>query len=123
MMIGEVTIAGFLALKKTPVASMLMIPLLVITILFIIYINQMHYKMSFYLPTGECMDIDDKHSSRGNLDLAFMKGKYVQPELREKKVFPKNATQEHLKKYGIYDNTEDTAAAVMENGNGEKGHG
>ena len=104
MMIGEVTIAGFFALKRTPVASAMMIPLLIITSLFIVYLNQMHYKMANYLPAELCMEVDDKHSERGNLDLSFMKGKYRQPELRVKKAFPKNATKEMLMKYEMNNN-------------------
>jgi len=90
MLIGELTIVGFLALKKNAIASALMFPLLIITILFTMYIGQQHFKMTKFLPARECMDTDAKNNALGPMDLEFMRGKYVKPELREKKVYPRN---------------------------------
>jgi hypothetical protein len=94
MLIGEVTIVGFLVLKMTPLAVSLMIPLLIMTILFTIYLNQKHFLMTQFLPARVAMDAD-YHNNHGRiLDLSSFKNKYVQPEMLEKKVYPSNASLE-----------------------------
>jgi hypothetical protein len=94
MIIAQVTMVGLLALKKAAIASALMFPLLIITILFTYYINQKHFLMTEFLPTRECLVIDSKRNCEGQMDFSFVRGKYVQPEFREKEVLPENATVE-----------------------------
>lgn len=104
ILIGEVTIAGSLALKKTPIASALLIPLLVITVLFVIYLGQQHFKMAKFLSARQCMDTDRKNQNTAGgapLDLDFIKGQYIQPEMREKKKYPENASLARQKARGM----------------------
>ena len=98
MLIGEITIVGFLGLKRTPAASALMIPLLIITILFTIYLGQKHFEMTKFLAAQHCMDEDQKNST---MDLSFLKGKYIQPEMRHKKEYPTNASLEFQRSHGL----------------------
>lgn len=101
ILIGEITIAGFLGLKKTPAASALMIPLLIITILFVIYLGQQHFLMTKFLSAQQCMDEDRKNNAGRPMDLSGLKGKYVQPEMRNKKEYPTNASLEFQRTHGF----------------------
>lgn len=94
MIIAEITIVGLLALKVAAVASAMMLPLLVITILFSMYINQQHFKMTERLPSRECVATDMKNREEGETEYEFLRVAYVQPELREKEVLPENVTIE-----------------------------
>ena len=94
MIIAQVTMVGLLALKQAAIASALMFPLFVITILFTYYIHQKHFLMTEFLPTRECLAIDLKNNCEGLMDFSFVRGKYVQPELREKEELPENVTVE-----------------------------
>lgn len=101
MIIAQVTMVGLLALKKAAIASALMFPLLVITILFTYYIHQKHFHMTEFLPTRECVEIDMKNNCEGLMDFSFVRGKYIQPELREKEELPENATVEREIAHGF----------------------
>jgi hypothetical protein len=103
ILIGEVTIVGFLALKKTPAASALMIPLLIITVLFVIYLGQQHFKMTKFLASSQCMDTDRKNNAGRPMDMGNMKGQYIQPELREKRKYPENASLDRQRRaHGMF---------------------
>jgi hypothetical protein len=102
MIIAQVTIVGMLALKKAALASLIMFPLLVITILFTVYIRQKHFKMATeHLPARECIAVDLKNGAGCEMDYGFLRGKYVQPELREKEVLPENATVDRELEHGV----------------------
>lgn len=91
MIIAQITMVGLLALKKAAVASAMMLPLLIATILFTFYINQKHFAMTEHLPARDCMTIDLRNGE-GEMDYSFVRGQYVQPELRETELYPVNAT-------------------------------
>jgi hypothetical protein len=95
MLIAQVAIVGMLALKKAAIASTIMFPLLVVTILFKIYINQKHFAMAEHLPARDCLAADLKNaasiSHNTDDDFDFVRNKYIQPELRNKQVYPENA--------------------------------
>jgi hypothetical protein len=80
-------VAGLLALKKAGIASVLMFPLIIITILFNAYIRQQHFRVTENLTSRECLKTDLQNSSL-DFDLSFVKDAYVQPEMHY--VFPKN---------------------------------
>jgi hypothetical protein len=88
--IAEFTIAGLLGLKKSGIASALMIPLIIITVLFNAYIKQQHFRVTESLTSRECLKTDLKN---GGLDFSFVKGAYVQPELQAKDEFPENLSE------------------------------
>lgn len=119
ILIGEVTIVGFLALKKTPAASALMIPLLIITILFVIYLGQQHFKMTKFLSSSQCMDTDRKNNIGRPMNMELLKGQYIQPELRDKRKYPENVSLERrrrahfgMSKAGMYGDNNTTSFSM-----------
>ena len=90
MVIAQVTILGFLALKKAVAAMPLMMPLVVITLLFNLYTRQQHYRVGFHVASEECFEMDDmERLEEEELDLASLfKNAYLQPALKVKMVNP-----------------------------------
>lgn len=90
MLISEITILGLLGLKQSVVASILMIPLLIVTVLFNIYVKQQHFSIAEHLPTAKCLDVDVRKGEEG-FQSDFLVGAYTQPALKSKKeVLPEN---------------------------------
>lgn len=82
MLIAQLTLVGMLALKKAPIQSLMMIPLLIITVLFNFYIGMgKHSYVTKHLPTRLCLQLDRKHHANGGLDFSFVRQKYLQPAL------------------------------------------
>jgi calcium permeable stress-gated cation channel len=79
MMIAQLTIIGLLTLKKSW-ASSFMIPLLVATVFFYIYLHDKHFVVAEYLPTRICLSRDLKHQA---MDFSFTDDAYLQPEMKE----------------------------------------
>lgn len=86
ILIAELTLVGMLALKKAPIQSILMIPLIIITILFNFYIGKKHVYVTGHLPTRLCLQLDRKHYANGGLDFSFVRQHYLQPALLEQDV-------------------------------------
>lgn len=82
MIIAQLTLAGFLALKKAVAAVPLMIPLVIITILFALFVNDTHMKVTTTLPTSDCLELDRRNEAEGLVDFSFVQGKYLQPALQ-----------------------------------------
>jgi hypothetical protein len=87
MLVAQLTLVGLLALKKATVATPMMFPLIGFTFWFRFYIGQQHLRVTERLPSRECLKVDLKNSA---MDLDFVKGGYLQPELKEKELFPEN---------------------------------
>jgi hypothetical protein len=114
MIIAELTILGFLALKKSEIGSALMVrkylkllcdgfpvtcpapahnsfvllelaALIVVTMLFNAYIREEHFRVANVLPTEISSSRDLKNREDFNLD--FVRGAYLQEELRHKDAF------------------------------------
>jgi hypothetical protein len=82
MIVAQVTLLGFLALKKAVAAVPLMVPLVIITILFFMFINDKHMQVATMLPTSVCLELDRLNAERGASDFRFVEGKYLQPALQ-----------------------------------------
>ena len=80
MVIGELTIAAFLALKRTLVAGPLMIPLLIWTILFIVYVKESHFAAGTFLAASICMEDDAANQALG-VDFNQFENSYKHPAL------------------------------------------
>jgi hypothetical protein len=80
MLVAEVTIIGFLALKKSTVAVPLMLPLIGTTVLFNIFVRQRHFRISENLPAHDCLN-KDIENMENNVDFTEFKDKYLQPSL------------------------------------------
>jgi len=56
-------------------------PLIVVTSLFSAYIQRKHFRVAEFLPARLCQAEDT--ARRGTLDLSFVQGVYVQPEMKD----------------------------------------
>jgi len=91
VLIAEITLVGFLALKNAPIATALMVPLLIITVLFNFYIRQRHFLVASRLPSRAALKRDLQNQKMGPMNMSFVKGKYTQPALQStEEVFPEN---------------------------------
>lgn len=80
-MIAQLTLIGLLALKKSKFAPALT-PLLVVTVLFIMFINSKHSLVSRFLPTRDCILLDSANRAEREMDMDFVKRAYLQPSLQ-----------------------------------------
>ena len=115
MIIAEITIVGLLGLKRAPIASAMMIPLLVITILFYVYISQEHFRLAEFMPAKECSTIDLRNKADVTVDYNSLYGKYIQPELQERQSFPENMTPEREVAQGLYFTPQSSEGNDVEN--------
>jgi hypothetical protein len=88
MLIAQITLAGMFVLKKATYATPTLVPLMIITVLFNFYIRQDHFYVTNHLPTRECLLSDRQYHKEGNRDYSFSRGKYLQPALHSKHVYP-----------------------------------
>ena len=93
MLIGQLTLLGFLALKKAVYSLPALAPLMGLTILYMILVVPKRHAVSEYLPTNMCAELDRKHKAALN-DIRephvrqFEKGQYLQPALQHPKIYP-----------------------------------
>jgi hypothetical protein len=116
ILIAELTIVGFLGLKTAPIALALMIPLIIITILFTIYIHQKHFIAANHLPGCDCVDADRKNNIDGPMDMRFLTDQYLQPELLDKVLYPTNASLQRQLKHGMIGYPARGCAAAVDGG-------
>jgi hypothetical protein len=110
MIIAQITIVGMIALKQSFVAVILMIPLIVFTLLFNIYIKQQHFMYTNFLPAREAIVTDQNNMNEaGDNFESLLRDKYIQPELREKEQLPENYA--HRFAGNQYDNDEEMVEA------------
>ena len=101
MLIAECTIVGLMGLKKAVIATLMMIPLIVITILFNAYVRQQHFRVAENLPSRECLKEDLRNGP--DFDLSFTKGVYLQKEMQDKKKLPENLSRGRAVMLGLVD--------------------
>jgi hypothetical protein len=91
MIVAQITLFGFLALKRTALAIPLLVPLLCMNLLFQWYIMQKHNTIAMFLPSHECIEVDRKNNASGPMDYSFLIDEYKQPQLKAKEeVLPDN---------------------------------
>merc|ERR1712238_264412 len=119
LLIAEVTIVGFLALKKASIASGLMLFLLLISILWTIYIHQKHFTVTNFLPSCDCINTDRTNNIDGPMDMRFLteSDQYLQPELRDKALYPRNASLQQQLKHGMIEAPLHENAVAVKGGN------
>lgn len=106
MLIGQITLVGYLALKRATVAFPLMVPLVIITVLFNSYIRQRHFAVTQHLPSRAALKRDLLNQERGAMDMGFVSRAYVQPAMQFKEdVYPEN--------YGVAREMESEQIAFM----------
>ena len=87
--IGELTLIGLLILNGAFYAVPALVPLLVITILFIINVHPKRMRVAANLPAIDCLLLDKQNmdgSEPSNFD--FLRNQYLQPALKEPFLFP-----------------------------------
>jgi len=89
MIIAQVILIGVVGLKQSPIATALLIPLLISTFLFQWYLNKRHYAVTRCLPLEDCSKIDRENEREGMI-LDFLKEAYLQPAIKTKFAFPEN---------------------------------
>jgi hypothetical protein len=82
MLVAQATLIGIMSMKQSTLSSTLLVPLSWITILFALYLEQQHYRVTEYLPSTICKRVDSKN--HGKLDMSFLEGQYAQPALKTK---------------------------------------
>jgi hypothetical protein len=85
MLIGQLTLIGFLILKKAVYAIPALAPMLVLTILYMVLVSPRKLHASNHLPTIQCVELD-RAEENSNVD--FLLGKYLQPALQQKRLYP-----------------------------------
>lgn len=80
IVIAQLTLVGFLALKGSAVGVSLMVPLVVVTVLFIIYLSSCYFKIGKYLPARTCLSQDMANADDG-VEYDEFKKKYQNPAL------------------------------------------
>ena len=80
ILIAQLTLVGFLTLKRSAIGAGLMIPLVVMTCLFIIYLGQRHFKIGTHLPARACLSQDMANHDDGVAYDEF-KNQYKNPAL------------------------------------------
>jgi len=88
MLIGQSTLFGMLALKKTVYALPALAPLGVITLIFIIYAVPKRIYVATHLPTLLCVEVDKRNEEAGIHISQIAAKEYLQPALRAVPVFP-----------------------------------
>lgn len=79
MIIAQLTLIGLLALKLSTYAVPLTVPLIVLTIGFIVFLLGEHRRVVQNLPTRDCVLKDRENEDK---DVGFLKDQYLQPELK-----------------------------------------
>jgi hypothetical protein len=99
--VAQLTLFGFLALKKVALAIPLLVPLLIINLLFNWYIGQKHRYVASFLPSADCMKIDRKNYASGREDFSFLIEEYKQEALKAKaEVLPENLSVQREIEFG-----------------------
>jgi hypothetical protein len=80
LIVAQMTLLGFLLLKRSFYAIPFMGPLLAITILFISYINKNQLHVTKFLPTSDCIRVDKVNRLN---DMNFANSVYQQPCIKE----------------------------------------
>lgn len=88
MFIAQLTLIGIMSIKQSVLSSTLLIPLIIITALFSMYLEQQHYKVTKFLPSTICKHVDA--INKGTLDKSFLEGQYIQPALKTKILVPED---------------------------------
>lgn len=97
MIISEFTLIGIVFLKRAFIPGVLLIPLIVCTFLFTSYIKQQHFLVTQFVPSTLCSAVDKANK---DLDLSFLKDKYLQPALAVKEEYTDNLSSEETLDHG-----------------------
>ena len=104
--IAQFTLIGVMTIKQSVLSVTLLLPLLTITTLFSLYLEQQHYRVTNCLPSTICKHVDGMNE--GKLDKSFLEGQYIQPALKAKILLPEHEICENVE-----EKSESEAAGVV----------
>ena len=84
MLIGELTLVGLMVLKGLAYAVPALVPLICITILYMVLVIPKQNNVSDHLPAITCVEMDQENCEQENKDSQFASKKYLQPALQAK---------------------------------------
>lgn len=87
LLIGQFTMIGFLALKKVFYTLAALLPLVVVTLLYMIIVEPRLAHCSEHLPATLCVEVDRQVESEERDD-TFVRSKYMQPALQHRDLQP-----------------------------------
>jgi hypothetical protein len=96
MLIGELTLVGLLILKKTVYALPALLPLLVITVLFMITGIPRFNHVATHLPTVLCVEFDKRNREQENANSDFAVKMFLQPALQAEPLLPEDPVDEAI---------------------------
>jgi Calcium-dependent channel, 7TM region, putative phosphate len=88
MLTAEVTLGGYLVLKKSSAAYTIMLPFLMVTVMFYVYLHQRHFRVAFNLPSEVCHQVDTIRSYCNDVNIDENIKNYRQPALKVKEIHP-----------------------------------
>jgi hypothetical protein len=87
--IGQLTLIGLLILNGAFYAVPALVPLLVITLLFIINVHPKRMRVAANLPAIDCIQLDKQYMEGGETsNFDFLRNQYLQPALKDPFLFP-----------------------------------
>jgi hypothetical protein len=90
ILIGELTLIGLLLLNEAFYSVPALVPLVIITILFIIFVHPARMRVAKHLPATTCLELDSQEAAENykQSDFDFLRDQYLQPALKQRLVFP-----------------------------------
>lgn len=93
MILGLVTLMGFLALKEALYAVPTLLPLVGIIVLFVFTVVPHRIRVADNLPTMVCAEIDRQRNQEG-VGMEFAARKYLQPALQHPRLYPEEPCED-----------------------------
>ena len=87
MLVGQMTMIGFLSLKNPIFSIPTLAPMSVITILHIVFVRPKKMHVANFLPATTCDDVDQRNRDENVFEM--WEGAYLQPALRTRELFAK----------------------------------
>jgi calcium permeable stress-gated cation channel len=81
MFIAELILMSYMAFAKAPTQFYMLIPLVVVTALFNVYIHQKHFRVARFLSSETSIDCDNRNNLTGAAKYGLLHNKYLQPAL------------------------------------------
>lgn len=91
MLVAEIILLVLIMSKRSTIAAILILPLIIQTFLFKLYLNRRHYSVTRCLPMAMCSLIDGNSENEGVT--ASLKDAYLQPALKGGSAFPENYSE------------------------------
>ena len=92
MIVAEIILFVLITSKRSTIAAILMLPLIITTVLFKVYLNRRHYSVTRCLPMAMCSAIDGNSENEVVTDVS-LKDAYLQPALKGGSAFPENYSE------------------------------